>query len=133
MRCEVEKGREFSEFVSRSKQVKSLLGKIVLLWILVYQNFSHQRLASHTLVWVLKITYTLVYGERKRSDSTLSIQARVYEANLAVANIASQKNQLNTQFSNNGSIGTGELEIPRVKYTIFQIVLEVSFYLLLSH
>ena len=59
---------------------------------------------------------------------TLSVQARVYEANLAVANIASQKNQLNTQFSNNGSIGTGELEIPRVKNTVFLIVLEVSFF-----
>lgn len=129
MRCEVEKGREFSEFVSLSKQVKSLLGKIVLLWILVYQNFSHRRLASHTPVWVLKITYTLVYGERNCSDSTLSIQARLYEANLAVANIALQKNQLNTQFSNNGSIGTGELEIPRVKYTVFLIVLEVSHFL----
>ena len=70
MRCGVEKGSEFSEFGSQSKQVKSLLGKIVLLWILVvYQNFTHRRLASHTTVWVLKITYTLVYGERKRSDS----------------------------------------------------------------
>ena len=74
-----------------------------------------------------QITYTLVYAERKRSDSTLSIQAMVYKANLAIANIALQKNRLNTQFSNNGSIGTRELEIPRVKYTVFLIVLGCHF------